>query len=209
MHRTGDCDAKIEEGRYIAAHIPGAKLVELAGADHLLWTGDQDAVLREVESFIGSIGENPEVDSILATGLYITAKSTADRDLDRFHPLAIRETEWFKGRVSEAGNHAFFATFDGPIRAIRCAKAIRDSALEVGIETKAGLHTGLCEMRGDKSSGPPVEISKRLADLAAAGEVLLTNAVVDLVSGSDVSFTDRGTFNIEGVPKHFRVFSAV
>ena len=209
LHRTGDCDAKIEEGRYIASRIPGAKFVELAGADHLLWTGDQDAVLREVESFIVNIGANPEVDSVLATVLYISANATGKEELDPFYALARRETEWFKGRVSEANNYTFCATFDGPIRAIRCAKAIRESALEAGFETRIGLHTGLCEMRGDKASGAPVDISRRVAHHATAGDVLLTNAVMDLVSGSGVAFNDRGTCNIEGVPKGCRLFSPV
>ena len=209
MHRTGDCDAKIEEGRYIASHIPGAKFVELAGADHMLWTGDQDAVLREVENFIGSRVSTPEVDSVLATVMYITAKSTADQDPPRFHALARRETDWFKGRVTEADDYTFCATFDGPIRAIRCAKAIRKSALEAGFETRVGLHTGLCEMRGDQASGTPVDVSKRVANHAGVGEMLLTNAVMDLVSGSGVSFSDRGMCNIEGLPKDCRLFAPV
>ncbi len=201
LHRIEDRDCSIEEGRYIAAHIPSARLVELRGQDHILFVGDQDAVLDEVKSFVENLQVTPEVDSVLATVLTVEASikdEPSDELLKRFQILTRRETEWFKGHVSDFDERGFCAIFDGPIRAIRCAKAIRDSALELGIETKAGLHTGLCELRGDKASGAPVDISQRVANQAAAGEVLLTKAVMDLVSGSGVAFTDRGSCNIEG-----------
>jgi pimeloyl-ACP methyl ester carboxylesterase len=214
IHRTEDRDSNIEEGRYIAARIPDAKFVELPGQDHLLFVGDQDAVLGEVKSFVENLRITPEADSVLATVLSIEASAKPDpgepeQPLKRFQALARRETEWFKGRVSDVDESRFCAIFDGPIRAIRCARGIRDSALELGIETKAGLHIGLCEMRGDKASGVPVEISKRVADQAAFGDVLLTNAVMDLVSGSGVSFTDRGMCNIEGIAEECRLFAPV
>jgi esterase/lipase len=212
LHRTGDRDSNIEEGRYIASHIPDAKFVELPGEDHLLFVGDQDAVLQEVESFISNSGRIADFDSVLATVLYITAKSTAENDetdLHRFPALAKRETEWFKGRLSEANNHTLCATFDGPIRAIKCARAIRDSALEAGIETKTGVHTGLCEIRGDQAAGIAVEISKQVANRAATNEVLLTNTVMDLVSGSGVVFSNRGSFNTERLSGNYQLFATV
>ena len=186
-------------------------MLELPGEDHLLFVGDQDAVLREVESFIGNSRRAADVDSVLATVLCIAAMpKTKDEGANtrRFNVLAKREVEWFKGRVSEPNDSEFCAVFDGPIRAIRCARAIRDSALELGIETKIGLHTGLCEMRGDQAGGVAVETSKQVAAQAEAGEVLLTNPVMDLVSGSDVVFTDRGTCDMKGISEGCRLFSA-
>jgi class 3 adenylate cyclase len=165
--------------------------------------------LREVQNFVGHLPSIPEAESVLATVLTVQA-STSDApspSLKGFQSLAIREAKWFKGRVSHADANQFCAIFDGPIRAIRCAKAIRDAADEIGIETKAGLHTGLCELRGDKASGATVDISRRVADQAAFGEVLLTNAVMDLVSGSGVAFTDKGACEIEGVPENCRLFA--
>jgi len=212
MHRTGDRDSNIEEGRYVASHIPGAKFVELPGEDHLLYVGDQDAVLHEVESFISSVGGTTDVDNVLATVLYVTAKSPGENneaDLQRFPALARRDAEWFKGRVSEADDHTLCATFDGPIRAIRCARAIRESALEAGIATKTGLHTGLCEMRGDQAAGTAVEISKQVANRAATNEVWLTNTVMDLVSGSGFIFSNRGSFSNERLSENCQLFATV
>jgi pimeloyl-ACP methyl ester carboxylesterase len=212
LHRTEDRDANVEEGRYIAAHIPNARFVELPGEDHLLFVGDQDAVLSEVQTFVENLQNTPEVDSVLATVLTVAASVTGEssqESLKRFHALVRRETEWFKGRVGDAAGNKVCSIFDGPIRAIRCARAIRDSALESGIEARVGLHTGLCEWRGDKVTGVPVDISKRVADCADAGEVLLTNAVVDLVSGSGVAFTNRGTCKIEGLSEECRLFAPV
>jgi pimeloyl-ACP methyl ester carboxylesterase len=215
LHRTNDLDCNIEEGRYIAARIPNAKFVELPGEDHIPFVGDQDAILNQVKSFVENLQVTDKVDSVLATVLSIEAllkpvnNERPGKASNRFHTLAKRETEWFKGRVSEVNENEFCAIFDGPIRAIRCAGAIRNSALELGIEIKAGLHTGLCELRGDRASGAPVEISKRVANQAALGEVLLTNGVMDLVSGSGVAFTDRGTCNIPGVAEDCRLFAPV
>jgi esterase/lipase len=213
LHRTEDRDSNIEEGRYIAARIPNARFVELPGQDHLLFVGDQDALLREVKGFVENLKITPEVDSVLATVLTVEASVgteknvTSQESVKRFQTLVKRETEWLKGRVCHVKENETCSIFDGPIRAIRCARAIRDSALELGIETKAGLHTGLCELRGDKVSGAPVDISKRVANQAVFGDVLLTNAVMDLVSGSGVAFTDRGACNIDGVSENCRLFA--
>jgi len=212
MHRTGDRDSNIEEGRYVASHITGTKFVELPGEDHLLYVGGQDAVLHEVESFISSVGGTTDVDNVLATVLYVTAKSPGENNeanLQRFPALARRDAEWFKGRVSEADDHTLCATFDGPIRAIRCARAIRESALEAEIETKTGLHTGLCEMRGDQAAGTAVEISKQVANRAATNEVWLTNTVMDLVSGSGFIFSNRGSFSNERLSENCQLFATV
>ncbi len=126
----------------------------------------------------------------------------------RFHSLAKRETEWFKGRTAKSGEPGYCATFDGPIRAVRCAWAIRNSARELQIEIKTGLHTGLCEMTGEQVEGEAVEISKRVAARAAAGEVLVSNTVKDLVSGSGITFGDKGTLNAEDIPGAWQLFVA-
>jgi pimeloyl-ACP methyl ester carboxylesterase len=219
LHRTGDLDSNVEEGRYIAAHIPGAEFVELPGQDHLLFVGDQDGVLNEVERFIRSIQHIQGSDSVLATILY-TEISIAEKDrgkasgdeqrelLKRIHALAKRETEWFKGRVCKAGGAGFCATFDGPIRAIRCAFAIRSSARELGIEIKTGLHTGLCQMRGEQVEGASVEISKQVAARAGAREVLVSNTVKDLVSGSGITFSEVGSLSIKAIPGAWQLFAA-
>lgn len=209
LHRRDDRDCNVEEGRYIAAHIPNAKFVELPGQDHILYVGDQDSVLGEVRDFIENLPRTTEPESVLATVLTAQTSATETSSLDRFHALATREANWFKGRVTQTNPNEFCAIFDGPTRAIRCARAIRDTANEIGIETKAGLHTGLCELRGDQASGATVDISRRVASNAGVGEVLLTNAVVDLVSGSGVAFADKGACMLEGPPENCRLFALV
>src|SRR4051812_25249393 len=207
LHRTNDGDCNVEEGRYIAGHIPGAKFTELPGSDHLIYVGDQDSLFREIETFIETVGVTTEIDSVLATVLYMTA---SDQDHPtRFSSLAQREVEWFKGRLSEVANDRLCATFDGPIRAIKCAKAISDAAQEHGVKTKAGLHTGLCVMRGDQASGGAVEITKEVAQQAKPGEVLLTNTVRDLVSGPGVEFISRGPCRVAGAREDCQLFATV
>ena len=197
IHRTEDQDALIAEGRYIATQIPEAKLVELQGADHLPFLGDQDSVLRPVEEFVKTVATVSESDKILATVLCVT---TDGNHQVKAHPLdafAQREIDWFKGRVSEANAHSICATFDGPIRAIRCARAIRNTAEALGVTTKIGLHTGLCEMRADRASGSAVEVCKQVAELAPARVILLTNDVKDLISGSGFDFTHQGDCKVD------------
>jgi hypothetical protein len=191
----GDRDSKIEEGRFIASRIPNATLVELEGQDHLAFVGDQDAVLDQIERFIGNVSARGQIDSVLATVLTVSA--TEDEG-GSFRRIAKREAEWFKGRVAQAAGTEFSATFDGPIRAIRCALAIRDAAADLKIDVKAGLHTGVCEIRGGAIGGKAVDMSKQLAAEADAGEILLTNTVTDLVSGADVVVTDKHMHRING-----------
>jgi len=216
MHRIGDRDTNIEEGRYIAARIPNAKFVELPGTDHLVFTGDQDSMFNEIESFIRGIQHVETTDSVLATILHTefcrTEESTtgdaANRELLRqFHAMVKRETEWFKGRAGQAGDYNFCAIFDGPIRAIRCARAMRTAARELVIQVKTGLHTGLCEISGDGVHGTSVEVSKQVAAKASADEVLVSNTVKDLVSGSGIRFEERGNLSISGVSGEWQLFS--
>jgi pimeloyl-ACP methyl ester carboxylesterase len=203
LHRTGDRDSNIDEARYIAAHIPNAKFVELPGEDHLIFVGDQDAIFAEVENFVATVHRTGEVDSVLATILTIMCRSEgvepARDELSSLQALAKRDTEWFKGRPVVSENAAFCATFDGPIRAIRCARAIRDASSEINVEVKIGLHTGLCEIRGDAVSGKAVEIGREVAARAASKQILLTNTVMDLVSGADIVVADKGSCRFEGL----------
>ena len=217
LHRTGDLDANIEEGRYIATRIPGAKFVELPGEDHLPWVGDQDAILDEIEEFLTGIRPAPHADRLLATVLFTDIAGSTERNarlgdegwrdlLDQHHAVVRRELARFRGQEISTSGDGFFATFDGPARAVRCAVAIRDQLRAYGIEVRAGLHTGECERMGDNIGGLAVNIGSRVASLAGAGEVLASSTVKDLVSGSGIVFDDRGLHELKGVPGEWRVF---
>ena len=206
LHRTGDLDASIEEGRYIAARIHGAKFVELAGQDHLIYAGDQNSVLDEVESFIKALPHESETEAVLATVLYaqITNRDSekiiaGGNDANRFYSLAKRETDWFRGKTAKAEPLTFVATFDGPARAVRCASAITDAARRAGIETRIGIHTGLCEQSSETISGAAVVVSASIAALAAPFEVLVSSSVKDLVSGAGLAFEGRGECDIDNL----------
>ena len=218
IHRTGDLCLKVEEGRYVAERIPGSKFVELPGVDHLPFVGDQDAILDEVEEFLTGVRHAPEHDRVLATVLFTQFSSATARaaelgdqrwkeSLERHHAHARREIELYRGREIEMFNDGFLATFDGPARAIRAACAISDYARRLGIEIKAGLHTGECDVVGDKMSGLAVEIGAQVATKAAAGEVMVSSTVKDLVAGSGIRFEDRNAHVLEGVPGDWRLFA--
>jgi class 3 adenylate cyclase len=217
MHRTGDRDANIEEGRYIAARIPGAKFLELPGPDHLPWVGDQAEVVDEVEAFLTGIRPAPEPDRVLATVLFTDIAGSTERAaslgdkawrdvLEQHHASVRRELAHFRGQEITTTGDGFLATFDGPARAVRCAVAIREGLRESGLEVRAGLHTGECERMGDNIGGLAVHIGSRVAGLAGPGEVLASSTVKDLVSGSGIVFEDRGSHPLKGIPGEWRVF---
>ena len=217
MHRTGDRDANIEEGRYIAARIPGAKFLELPGPDHLPWVGDQAEVVDEIEEFLTGIRPAPEPDRVLSTVLFTDIVGSTERAsslgdsawrdvLEQHHASVRRELERFRGQEITTTGDGFLATFDGPARAVRCAVAIRDRMRESGLEVRAGVHTGECERMGDNIGGLAVHIGSRVAGLAGAGEVLASSTVKDLVSGSGIVFEDRGAHSLKGIPGEWRVF---
>lgn len=210
MHRVNDRDSNIEEGRYIAARIPGAKFVELPGQDHLLYAGDQDSVLGEVQKFLTELERPQEADTILATVLWVQAETPdddAEEVSERLRSIAAREAEWFKGRVARDYLDGFVAIFDGPARAIRCACAISRAAGQAGVAARAVLHTGLCEVSGSKIAGVAVDRARQLVECAASGEVLASNSTSDLVSGSGIDLQPKDVRLPEGLSGVSQVFS--
>jgi len=218
LHRTGDLDANVEEGRWIAAQIPGARFVELPGADHVPWVGDTDSLVDEVEEFLTGVRRGSEPDRVLATILFTdivdstaTAASLGDRawhDLLQTYQTGVRrELARFRGREIDTAGDGFFCAFDGPARAVRCAGAIRDTATALGIRLRSGLHTGECEVMGDKLGGLAVHMGARVAALAGPGEILVSSTVQDLVAGSGLRFADRGLHALKGVPGTWRLFA--
>ncbi len=218
LHRRGDRHVKVEEGRYLAEHIPNAVFVELPGDDHLVWVGDQDAVVDEVEEFLTGIRRGPDPDRVLLTLLFTDiVESTAaaarlgDRGwhelLDRHHAVVRRQLALFRGREVKTIGDGFLAAFDGPGRAVQCASAIRDEVRALGLEIRAGLHTGECEQRDDDLSGIAVHLASRIVDEAGAGEVLVSSTVKDLVVGSGLDFDERGEMSFKGIPGGWRLFA--
>jgi class 3 adenylate cyclase len=210
MHQAGDRDANVEEGRYIAAHIPRARFVEFPGGDHSWWTQNRDAIVDEVEELVTGTRPAPEPNRVLATVLFTDlVRSTerlhdlGDRDwaklLRRHHAVVRRELVRFRGREIDTAGDGFFATFDGPARAIRCALTLRESVRELGLELRAGLHTGECELFGDKVAGIAVHTAARIVSFAGPSELLVSSTVRDLVSGSGIEFDDRGEFELKGI----------
>ncbi|MEX2458858.1 MAG: adenylate/guanylate cyclase domain-containing protein, partial [Actinomycetota bacterium] len=212
----------IAEARYIAERIPGAELVELPGEDHGWWVRPEP-IAREVERFLRGIWDRSEwdvvdLDRVLATVLFTDiVGSTArvaelgDRRwkdlLQQHHALIRRHLVRFSGREIDTAGDGFFASFDGPARAIRCACAIRDAMPELGLQIRAGLHTGECEVVDGKVGGIAVHIGARVAHEAAPGEVLVSSTVKDLVAGSGIRFEERGATELKGVPGTWATFS--
>ena len=209
IHRREDQCLKVEEGRFVADRIPGAKFVELPGNDHLPFVGDQDAILDEVEEFLTGVRHHVEPDTVLATvlvGRIIGVKQHVqrlgeDRWLDllrRLHAYITKEIEWFRGREVDIVENRILAIFDGPARAIRCASAITEYAARLGVEICNGLHTGECEIVDGQVSGTAAEMCVCVANEAEAGEVLVSSTVKDLVAGSGLDFDDRGIHDLLG-----------
>ena len=209
LHRTGDPDSHVEEGRYVAEHIPGARFVELAGADHSPWM-DADQVVDEIEEFLTGVRPAPDPQRVLTTLLFTdivgSTKRAAElgdrrwRELvDEHHALVRRELGRFRGNEVDTAGDGFFATFDGPARAVRAACAIRDGVLGLGLEIRAGVHTGECELAGAAVRGIAVHAAARVAGHAGPGQVLASSTVRDLVAGSGIEFADAGTVELRDV----------
>jgi pimeloyl-ACP methyl ester carboxylesterase len=214
LHRTNDRDVKVEEGRWIASQIPGATFVELPGDSHTLWAGNTDEVVDEIEEFLTGARRGPEPDRVLATVLFTDivgsteqATKLGDRRwrglLEQHHEIVRRQLERYQGREVDTAGDGFLATFDGPARAIRCASAIQTEIGRIGLQVRAGVHTGECELFGDKVAGLAVHTGARVASNAGPGEVLVSETVKDLVAGSGIAFQDRGEHELKGVgPRH-------
>jgi class 3 adenylate cyclase len=219
LHRGEDTLIAPEGSRYMADRIPGAKYVELPGSDHLWFFGDQDSLLDEVEEFLTGTRQTPEEhDRVLATVMFTdivgsTERATAlgDRgwgELLAGHEDIVRaELERFRGREVKTLGDGFLATFDGPARAIRCALAISDRVQGLGIEIRAGLHAGECELRNGDVTGIAVHTAARVSSQASAGEVLVSSTVKDLVAGSGIEFRDRGRHVLKGIPGEWGLYA--
>jgi class 3 adenylate cyclase/pimeloyl-ACP methyl ester carboxylesterase len=218
LHRTGNRLVEVSHGRYLAEHIPGARYVEVAGEDHLPFVGDSDVIVDEIEEFLTGFRHGPEPDRVLATVLFTdivgstdAAARMGDRKwrelLEQHHESVRRAIARFRGREIGDTGDGFLATFDGPGRAIRAAQTIRDSVRSLGLEIRAGLHTGEIELVTENVRGIAVHIGARISALAEAGEVLVSSTVKDLVSGSEIDFEDKGVHALKGVPGEWRLFT--
>lgn len=218
LHRIGDRLTRVEQARYLAERIAGAKLVELSGIDHTPWVGDADAVLSEIEEFLTGARHAAEPDRVLATVLFTDIVGNTERAaelgdhrwrelLEAYYSLARRQLERFRGRELDTAGDGLYAAFDGPARAIRCAAAIRDGVRSIGLDVRAGVHTGECEVIGEKMGGIAVHIGARVAAMTGPGEVLVTSTVKDLGAGSGIRFEDRGTHALKGVPGDWHLYA--
>jgi class 3 adenylate cyclase len=218
LKRTDDQFLRSGHGRYLAEHIPSARFIELPGRDYFYFVGDSDALLDEVQEFLTGVRVAPKPDRVLATVMFTDIVGSTDkaaavgdrawRDMvERHHTAVRRQLERFRGREVDTAGDGFFATFDGPARAIRCAEAIRDAVHALGIDVRIGLHTGERELLDDKISGIAVNTGARIGSLAGAGEILVSRTVVDLVAGAGIEFTDRGVHALKGVPGEWQLFA--
>jgi class 3 adenylate cyclase len=220
LHRVEDQIVSMQQGRFLAEQIPDACFVALEGADHLAWTEDQDTLLDEVEEFLTGSRRAHEPERALATVLFTDivgstekAARLGDRDwrdlLERHDAIVRQQLAVHRGREVKTMGDGFLATFDGPARAIRCAAAIDEAVPEIGIEVRAGIHTGEVELIGDDVGGMAVNIGARIGALAGPGEVLVSSTVRELVVGSGLNFAERGAHTLKGAPDQWRLFAVV
>jgi class 3 adenylate cyclase len=217
LHRTGDRASRVGGGRYVAEHIPGATFVEMPGDDHLPWVGDADRVLEEIEHFLTGERRQPEADRVLATILF-TDIVDSTRQVSRLGDAAWKETlaahderakieiARHQGTYVNSTGDGLLARFDGPARAVRCALAIGAAVRPLGLEIRAGCHTGEVELAGADVRGVAVHIGARVSALAGPGQVLVSSTVKDLVAGSGLSFADFGTHTLKGVEDPWHLY---
>jgi len=219
LHRRYDRLVNVRHGRWLAEHLPNARLVELPGGDHAPWFEGVEETLDEVKEFLTGARYAPEPDRILATVLFTDIVDSTDtaaqlgdqrwREVLESHRRGVRDALGrHGGREVKSLGDGFLLSFDGPARGIRCARAILDSSEELGIRVRAGLHTGECEVMGDDLGGIAVHIAARVSALAEPSEVLVSRTVKDLVAGSGIEFADRGVHQLKGVPDTWDLYAA-
>jgi class 3 adenylate cyclase len=219
LHRRHDRLVNVRHGRWLAEHMPNARLVELPGDDHNPWYQDPERTLGEMQEFLTGTRYEPESERTLATVVFTdivdstrTAAELGDqrwREVLERHQRSVRAAlERFGGREVKSTGDGFLATFDGPARAIRCARTILDSAEALGVRVRAGLHTGECEVIGNDIGGIAVHIAARVSALAEPSEVLVSRTVKDLVAGSGLEFSGRGAHELKGVPDTWELYAA-
>ena len=218
IHRAGGRRFGGAHGRYLADHIPNARYVELPGDDKVIWAGDVDSILAEIQDFVTGVRPAPTPTRVLATVLFTdivgsTRLAAEIGDLrwrallDEHNRIARHQLARFGGREIKSVGDGILATFDGPARAVRCAAAIADEEAALGLDLRAGLHTGEIELQGDDVAGLAGHIAARISALAGAREILVSSTVRDLVVGSGLEFDDHGTQELKGVPGEWRVFA--
>jgi class 3 adenylate cyclase len=219
VHRVGDKICHVGNARFLAANIAGARYVELAGEDHIPFAGGGDEIVDEIQEFLTGAREPEQPDRVLATVLFTDivgsterARELGDREwrelLDRHHVAVRHELTRFRGREIDTAGDGFFAVFDGPARGIRCARSIVAALRELGLEIRAGLHTGEVELAGSDVRGIAVHTGARVASLARPGEVLVSGTVKDLIAGSGIELLERGVHELKGVPGEWHVYAA-
>lgn len=219
LHRTADGVIDVGHARYLAQHIPGAKLIEFPGDVHSPWLGNRDELLDAVEQFLTGGRRAHEPERLLATVLFADIVGSTERAvalgdtrwrelLEAFYAKVREVLQLYRGREVSTAGDGFLAAFDGPARAIRCAGAIGKAVRPLGLGVRCGIHTGECELVGNDLAGIAVHIGARVAALAAAGEVLVSQTVRDLVAGSGLAFNERGQHRLKGVPDEWRLYRA-
>ena len=219
VHTAEDEVVHVENGRFLAREIPGARYLDLPGADHLPWGEHRDLILDEIQEFLVGTREPSEPDRVLATVLFTdivgsTARAAQIgdrrwRDVLEMHQQRVRDQlQSFNGREIDTTGDGFLAAFDGPARAIRCAKAIVGKERESGLDIRAGIHTGECEVMGEDLAGVGVHIGARVAALAGPGEVFVSRTVRDLISGSGIELESRGPFSLKGIEGNWEIYAA-
>jgi len=220
LHRTAERVIDVEHARFMAGRIPGAKLVELSGEDHVPWVGDRDALLNEVEQFLTGTRYTHESERVLATVLFTDIVDSTERAaalgdgpwrevLEAYYGKVRATLQQYRGREINTSGDGLLASFDGPARAIRCAASIRDTVGSLNLQVRCGLHTGECERIDNDLAGIAMHIGARVAAIAAPGQVLVSQTVRDLVAGSGLDFADSGTHTLKGVPHEWRLFQAI
>jgi class 3 adenylate cyclase len=218
LHSAEDQVCHVENARFLARKIDGARYVELPGGDHVMWCELADVALAEIREFLTGVREAPEPDRVLATVLFTDlvgsterARELGDRRwrelLESHHAAVRRELARFSGREIDTAGDGFLAAFDGPARAIRCGRAVVDAVGGLGLAVRAGVHTGECEVVGQKLAGLAVHVGARVAAQAAPGEVLVSGTVRDLIAGSGIELVDRGLFELKGVDDARRLYA--